>query len=316
MLGVDNLLWVEKFRPKKITDTILPPRLKDYFQAMVDKDDIHNMTFVGGPGTGKTTVARALCDELGLDYIVINASEERNIDTIRTTVRGFGSTMSLNSNMKCIILDEADHLNASSAQPALRGVIEEFAGNCRFIMTCNYANRIIDPLLSRCPVVDFAFSKAERQTLAVEFAKRVRSILREQEIEFDLEQLMSVVGKNFPDFRKTLNLMQRYTTSGKLEISNLTSLGDDSVKELVKYLRAKDFSKMRKWVVDNIDNDGTALRRAIYDKSSAYIKPESIPEVVLLIAQYDYKEGFCADKEVNMVAMLTEIMATAEFLET
>lgn len=307
------MVWVEAYRPGKIEDCILPPRLKKDFQRMVDRNELQNMTFVGGPGTGKTTVARALCEEMGVDYIVINASEERNIDMIRTTVRQYGSTQSLTSDKKCIILDEADYLNPTSAQPALRGVIEEFAGSCYFILTCNFGNRIIEPLLSRCPVVDFNFTKAEREDLAIAFAKRVRSILKANEIEFETEQLFEVVTKNFPDFRRTLNLLQRYTTSGKLEISNLTSIGENATKELVKYLKAKEFGKMRKWVVDNLDNDGAAIRRSLYDKAFDFVEADSIPEMILLLAQYDYKEGFCADREVNMVAMLTELMATLSF---
>lgn len=313
MSNVEQLIWVESFRPRAIADCILPPRLKEYFQAMVDKNDLQNMTLVGGPGTGKTTVARALCDQMDVDYIIINASEERNIDTIRTTVRDFGSTVSLTSNRKCIILDEADHMNAGSAQPALRGVMEEFAGNCWFIMTANYGNRIIDPLLSRCPVVDFTFTKEEREQLLILFGKRVKKILKDQEIEHTNDDLMKVVAKNFPDFRKTLNLFQRYTTTGELKVSQVLSLSDDALQALVKHLKDKDFGKMRKWVVDNLDNDGVMLRRSLYDKAFDLLDPGSIPEFVLLLAQYDYKEGFCADKELNSVAMLTELMATAEF---
>ncbi|ASD50389.1 clamp loader of DNA polymerase [Acidovorax phage ACP17] len=310
---VKSLVWVEAYRPRTIEECILPPRLKEFFQQLVDKNELQNMTLVGGAGTGKTTVARALCEQMGIDYIVINASEERNIDTIRTTVRQFGSTMSLTSDKKCIILDEADYLNANSAQPALRGVIEEFAGTCYFIQTCNFGNRIIEPLLSRCPVVDFSFSKQEREDLAIAFAKRLKTILKQNEIEFENEQLFQVVVKNFPDFRRTLNLLQRYTTSGRLEISSMTSMGEGAIRELVKHLKAKEFGKMRKWVVENLDNDGAVIRRGIYDQCFNIIEADSIPEVILLLAQYDYKESFVADREVNMVAMLTEIMATANF---
>lgn len=311
-MSIDNLLWVEKFRPKKIADCILPDRLKGFFQEMVDKGELQNMTLVGGAGTGKTTVARALCSEMGIDNIVINASEERNIDTIRTTVRDFGSSMSLMSNMKCVILDEADGLTPL-AQQALRGVIEEFSGSCRFILTANFGNKIIPPIISRCPLNDFIFSKEERKLLVIAFGKRMRDILKQENITFDIDQLMAVVLKNFPDFRKTLNLLQRFTVNGELKVSSINALSDDSLKELAKYLKEKDFGKMRKWVVENLDNDGAMLRRSIYEKVFDLLEHESIPEIILLLNQYDYKEGFCADKEVNTVAMLVEIMATVRF---
>lgn len=313
MSEADNLLWVERYRPKAIEECILPARLKAVFQGIVDKGELQNMTLIGGAGTGKTTVARALCEQMGIDYLIINASEERNIDTIRTTVRDFGSSMSLMSNMKCIILDEADHLNAGSAQPALRGVIEELSSNCRFVLTGNYGNKIIDPLLSRCPVVDFTFSKDEKNEILPQFAKRMVKVLRENDVEFDVDQLLTLVAKNFPDFRKTLNLLQRFTTTGKLSVSNVLSLSDDALKALVNHLKDKDFSKMRRWVVEQQDNDGAMIRRALYDKAFEHLEPDSIPELILLLAQYDYKEGFCADREINTVAMLIECMATLQF---
>ena len=262
---------------------------------------------------GKTTVARALCEQLGWDYLLINASEERNIDMIRTTVRQYGSTVSVFSNMKCIILDEADHLNPQSAQPALRGVIEEFAGNCRFILTANYGNRLIEPLLSRCPVVDFSVSKAEKKEMVVQFAKRMKTILKENEIEFQPDQLLEVVLKNFPDFRKTLNLLQRYSVGGRLDVSHVLSLSDEAMEKLALYLREKDFGKMRKWVVEHIDNDGAMVRRSLYDKAFDILEPDSIPELILLLNKYDAQEGWCADKEINTVAMMTEAMATLAF---
>lgn len=312
-MTIENLLWVEKYRPHLIADCILPDRLAEYFGGMVEKGEIQNMTLVGGAGMGKTTVARALCEQLGWDYIVINASEERNIDTIRTTVRQYGSTVSVFSEMKCIILDEADYLNAQSAQPALRGVIEEFAGNCRFILTANYGNRLIEPLLSRCPVVDFSVSKSEKKEMVIQFAKRMKTILKENEIEFQPDQLIEVVLKNFPDFRKTLNLLQRYSVRGKLDVSHVLSLSDEAMENLAIYLREKDFGKMRKWVVEHLDNDGVMIRRSLYDKAFDLLEAESIPELILLLNKYDYQEGFCADKEVNTVAMLTESMASLSF---
>ena len=312
-MTIDNLLWCEAHRPRLIEDCILPERLSDFFGGMVKKGEIQNMTLVGGPGMGKTTVARALCEQMGWDYIIINASEERNIETIRTTVRQYGSTVSVFSEMKCIILDEADHLNAQSAQPALRGVIEEFAGNCRFILTANYGNRLIEPLLSRCPVVDFSVSKAEKKEMVIQFAKRMKTILKENEIEFQSDQLIEVVLKNFPDFRKTLNLLQRYSVRGRLDVSHVLSLSDEAMENLAIYLREKDFGKMRKWVVEHLDNDGVMIRRSLYDKAFDLLEAESIPELILLLNKYDYQEGFCADKEVNTVAMLTESMASLVF---
>lgn len=312
-MTIENLLWVEAYRPRLVEDCILPERLSGYFGGMVKQGEIQNMSLVGGAGMGKTTVARALCEQLGWDYLLINASEERNIDMIRTTVRQYGSTVSVFSNMKCIILDEADHLNPQSAQPALRGVIEEFAGNCRFILTANYGNRLIEPLLSRCPVVDFSVSKAEKKEMVIQFAKRMKTILKENEIEFQPDQLIEVVLKNFPDFRKTLNLLQRYSVRGKLDVSHVLSLSDEAMENLAIYLREKDFGKMRKWVVEHLDNDGVMIRRSLYDKAFDLLEAESIPELILLLNKYDYQEGFCADKEVNTVAMLTESMASLSF---
>lgn len=312
MADADDFLWVEKYRPRRVADCILPERLKNELTAIVESGSLPNMSFVGSPGTGKTTVARALCDEMGIDYLLINASEERNIDTIRTTVRQYGSTISVFSDKKCIILDEADSLTPD-AQKALRGVIEEFAGNCRFLMTANFGNKILDALTSRCPTVDFTFTKDEKQALIIAFATRMREILEENEVTYEPKDILQVVLKHYPDFRKVLNLLQRYTKRGTLEVSSAFSIGDEAVEALVGYLKTKDFGKMRKWVVEHIDNDGAVIRRSLYDKSFSYVSASSIPELVLLLAQYDYKEGFCADKEINTVAMLTEVMATIDF---
>lgn len=308
----DKYLWSEQYRPHKVQDCILPQRLKDYFQAMVDKKQIENLTLVGGPGTGKTTIARAMCEELGIDHILINASENGNIDTIRTTVRQFASTVSFGGGIKCIILDEADYLTAQ-AQAALRGAIEEFSGNCRFIFTGNYANRIIEAITSRAPVVEFALSKEEKKELLIEFLKRVAVVLKEKDIEFTREELTQVVLKHFPDYRRVWNLIQRYSSTGKLIISNQSGITEQELKELAVMLKEKRFSDMRKWVVDNLDNDASALRRALYDKVSTLVKPQSIPQLVLIIAEYDYKEAHVMDKEINTVAMLTTIMAEVDF---
>lgn len=308
----DKYLWSEQYRPHKVQDCILPQRLKDYFQAMVDKKQIENLTLVGGPGTGKTTIARAMCEELGIDHILINASENGNIDTIRTTVRQFASTVSFGGGIKCIILDEADYLTAQ-AQAALRGAIEEFSGNCRFIFTGNYANRIIEAITSRAPVVEFALSKEEKKELLIEFLKRVATVLKEKDIEFTREELTQVVLKHFPDYRRVWNLIQRYSSTGKLIISNQSGITEQELKELAVMLKEKRFSDMRKWVVDNLDNDAGALRRALYDKVSTLVKPQSIPQLVLILAEYDYKEAHVMDKEINTVAMLTTIMAEVDF---
>lgn len=308
----DKYLWSEQYRPHKVQDCILPQRLKDYFQAMVDKKQIENLTLVGGPGTGKTTIARAMCEELGIDHILINASENGNIDTIRTTVRQFASTVSFGGGIKCIILDEADYLTAQ-AQAALRGAIEEFSGNCRFIFTGNYANRIIEAITSRAPVVEFALSKEEKKELLIEFLKRVATVLKEKDVEFTREELTQVVLKHFPDYRRIWNLIQRYSSTGKLIISNQSGITEQELKELAVMLKEKRFSDMRKWVVDNLDNDAGALRRALYDKVSTLVKPQSIPQLVLILAEYDYKEAHVMDKEINTVAMLTTIMAEVDF---
>lgn len=310
----EEFLWVEKYRPKVISDCVLPERMKEYFTEMVKKGELQNMLLVGGPGTGKTTVARALCNELSLDYLMINASENGNIDVLRTTIRGFASTMSFTSSYKVVILDEADYLNANSTQPALRNFIEEFSKNCRFIMTANYANRIIDPLKSRCAVIEFNFSKEEKQQMVVSFDRRVKEILEKEGVTYDKKVLAQVLVKYFPDFRKILNELQRHSSGGVIESAVLTSLSDDSIKKLYGYLRdTSKWLEMRKWVADNLDNDFNLISRAIYERAEDFVKPGSIPQLVLTLAQYDYKNSFVMDKEINLVAMLTEIMAQVEF---
>jgi DNA polymerase III delta prime subunit len=309
-----NYLWSEQYRPKTIEDCVLPDRLKSQFQEMVSKKSLLNMVLSGGAGTGKTTVARALCNELGVDVMVINATENGNIDMIRTDVRKFGSTVSLLGDIdtKCIILDEADGLTPM-AQGALRGMIEEFSGNCRFIFTANFANKIIEPLKSRNPLIEFNFTKEEKKTLILQFHKRTKQILAEKGITYDNGELAQLVMKNFPDFRKTLNLLQKYCLSGELRLTSSTGLDDDQIKTLVNYLKAKDFQEMRKWVVENLDNDGAMVRRALYDKATDYIKGDSIPQLILFISQYDERESRVVDKEINMVAFLTECMADLQW---
>lgn len=312
MSEVKSYLWSEAYRPHTVRDCILPPRLKTYFQVIVDAGQLANMTLVGGPGTGKTTIARAMCEELGIDHIVINASENGNIETIRTTVRQFASTVSFGGGVKCIILDEADGLT-KAAQQALRASIEEFAGNCRFIFTGNFGNQIIEPLTSRAPIVEIAFSKDEKKVLLMEFIKKVAQVLKSKSIDFTPEELSQVIVKNFPDFRKTWNLIQRYSANGVLEITSQAGINDGALKDLIDQLKNKKFGDMRKWVVDNLDNDGASLRRMLYEKMTVFVKPQSIPQLVLILAEYDYKEGHVMDKEINTVAMLTTIMSEVEF---
>lgn len=309
----EKFLWCEAYRPHRVEDCILPERLKSYFQSMVDRKQLENLTLVGSAGTGKTSVARAMCEEMGIDHHVINASENGNIDTIRTTVRQFASTVSFSGGIKCIILDEADYLTPV-AQAALRGVIEEFSGNCRFLFTGNFSNRIIEAITSRAPVVDFTFTKEEKKELLMTFLKRVRDVLIEREIEFTPEELTQVVIKHFPDYRRTWNLVQRYSSTGKFVITNQSGIVESELKLLLSLLKDKKFNDMRKWVVDNLDNDGAALRRAIYEKLASSVKPASIPQLVLTLAEYDYKEAHVMDKEINTVAMLTMIMSEVDFL--
>ncbi|AKO61680.1 sliding clamp loader [Stenotrophomonas phage Mendera] len=311
-MSTEQYLWNEAFRPHKVADCILPPEMKKYFQQLVDAKNLDHMTLVGGPGTGKTTVARAMCEELDIDYIVINASEEGNIDTVRTKVRQFASTVSLMDGHKAIILDEADYLTPT-AQAALRGAIEEFSANCRFIFTGNYANKIIDAIKSRAPVVEFKIDKSDRQQLMIQFLTRVEEVLKDKGILYSVEELVQVVKKNFPDYRKTWNLLQRYCATGELKINSQQGITEATLKELTTLLKESNFTEMRKWIVDNLDNDGAALRRAIYDKVSLEMKKASIPNLVLILAEYDYKEAFVVDKEINMVACLTTIMTECNF---
>lgn len=308
-----SYLWSEKYRPKTVADCVLPKRLKNYFQALVDNGTMENMTLVGGPGTGKTTVAKAMCEEMGLDYIVINASENGNIDTLRTTVRSFASSMSFESKLKVIILDEADGLNPQSTQPALRGAIEEFANNCRFIMTANFENKIIEPLKSRAPVVDFSFSKEDVREIVPYIDRRVRQILTDEGIEFEKTDVVQLVIRFLPDFRKLINQIQRNSSGGKLVITSIAGVGEAVFNELIKALREKNFAQMRKWIAENLDNDGAQVRRSLYDKILTIIEPTSIPQLILTLNEYDYKESFVVDKEVNMVAMMIEIMRDVKF---
>jgi len=306
----EQFLWVEKYRPRKISDCILPQSLKNTFQEFIDKDNIPNMLLAGTAGTGKTTVARALCEELECDYIIINGSEESGIDVLRTKIKDFASTVSFAGKTKVVILDEADYLNPNSTQPALRGFIEEFSKNCRFIFTCNYKNRIIPPLHSRTTVIDFKLTKDDKPVMATKFFKRLSDILKEEHVTFDPKVVAEVLNKHFPDYRRVLNELQRYASSGNVDVGILTHMGDANMKELIASLREKDFKKMRSWVVNNMDNDPNMLFRKMYDTLLSEVV--QVPQLVLLLADYQYKAAFVADAEINLVACLTEIMAACE----
>ena len=306
----EHFIWVEKYRPRKIDDCILPESQKEYFKQMVAKGEIQNMLLCGTAGTGKTTVARALCEELQTDYMIINGSEESGIDVLRTKIKQFASTVSFSGNTKVVILDEADYLNPNSTQPALRGFIEEFASNCRFILTCNFKNRIIPPLHSRCAVIEFKIPNADKPTIATSFFKRVCSILDQELIPFDPKVIAKVVQKHFPDFRRTLNELQRYSQSGHIDEGILVNIGETNMKELVDAIKEKDWKKMRTWVVNNLDNDPVSIFRKIYDTFVPLTN--QVPQLVLTIADYQYKSAFVADQEINLVACLTEIMASVE----
>jgi DNA polymerase III delta prime subunit len=309
----NDFLWVEKYRPRTIEQTILPENLKSVFQKIVESGEVPNMLFTGTAGLGKTTVAKALCNELGLDYILVNGSEEGNIDTLRTKIKQFASSVSLGGGYKVVILDEADYLNAQSFQPALRGFIEEFANNCRFILTCNFKNRIIEPLHSRCSVYEFNTDRKTLAQLSMQMMNRLKDILTKENVEYEEKTLAEVIMKYGPDWRRVLNECQRYAISGKIDAGILVNLSDTSYQNLMTYLKSKDFKKMRQWVVNNIDTDASSIFRGIYDRMYDHISPKSIPQVVLILADYQYKNAFVADHELNVVACMTEIMANVEF---
>lgn len=306
-----EFLWVEKYRPRTLEDCILPADQKKIFQEMLSKGEIQNMLLCGGAGMGKTTIARALCEELQTDYIVINGSEESGIDVLRTKIKQFASTVSFSGKAKVVILDEADYLNPNSTQPALRAFMEEFSSNCRFIFTCNFKNRIIPPLHSRTTVIEFKLPKSEKPKIAGAFFKRVCEILKHENIDFDQKVAAKVIEKHFPDYRRILNEMQRYSSSGKIDEGILVNMGEVNMQELIASLKDKDWKKMRTWVVNNIDNDPQTLFRKFYDTFCDSVV--QVPQLILLLADYQYKSAFCADQEINLVACLTEIMASVEF---
>lgn len=309
----NNYLWVESYRPKTISETILPDRLKQVFQAVVDNGQMLNMIFTGTAGLGKTTVAKALCNELGCDYIVINGSEEGNIDTLRGKIKQFASSISLTGGHKVVILDEADYLNPQSTQPALRGFMEEFSNNCRFILTCNFKNRIIEPLHSRCSVYEFNTTKKEMAELAAQFMKRLTVILEQENVKADKNVLAELIMKYAPDWRRVLNETQRLASVNGSITTTSTSKSVDQFEELISYLKAKDFKKMRGWVVNNQDVDTSTIFRGLYDHMYGAVQPQSIPQLVVILADYQYKDAFVADHELNIVACMTEIMAGVKF---
>jgi len=312
---MSDFIWVEKYRPKTIEECILPEGIKKTFQDFVTAGEIPNMLLSGPPGIGKTTVAKALCNELGADYYVINGSDEgRFLDTVRTNAKNFASTVSLTSQSKhkVIIIDEADN-TTSDVQLLLRASIEEFSKNCRFVFTCNYKNKIIEPLHSRCSVVDFSVNRKDKPTIAAQFFSRINHILEVERVESDKKVIVQLINKHFPDWRRVLNECQRYSVSGKIDSGILVTFSDVSVDELTKNLKEKNFSAVRKWAVDNLDNDPAVLLRRIYDALYSTLKNSSIPAAVLIIARYQYQIAFVADQEINLLAALTEIMVECEF---
>ena len=312
---MSEFIWVEKYRPKTIDECILPQRTKKTFQDFVNKGEIPNMLLSGPPGIGKTTVAKALCHQLGADFYVINGSDEgRFLDTVRNNAKNFASTVSLTSDSKhkVIIIDEADN-TTSDVQLLLRASIEEFSGNCRFIFTCNYKNKIIEPLHSRCSVVDFSVSKKDKPTIAAQFFQRLNTILEQEKIDADKKVVAELINKHFPDWRRVLNECQRYSVSGKIDSGILAVFSDVSVNDLIKNLKSKNFSEVRKWVVTNLDNDTTVLLRRIYDSLYDTLEHHSIPAAVLILGKYQYQIAFVADQEINLLACLTEIMVECEF---
>tara|TARA_R110002153_G_scaffold243282_1_gene398585 strand:+ start:903 stop:1844 length:942 start_codon:yes stop_codon:yes gene_type:complete len=309
-----DFLWVEKYRPKTIEDTILPTELKNTFQAVVDTGELPNMLFTGTAGLGKTTVAKAMCNQLGLDYIIVNGSEEGNIETLRGKIKQFASSVSLQGGYKVVILDEADYLNPQSTQPALRGFIEEFSNNCRFILTCNFKNRIIEPLHSRCGVYEFNTSKKDLADLAGQFFKRFTTILEQEAVTFEPKAVADLIMKHAPDWRRVLNEGQRNAIGNVgIHTSVTGSSSGNIILGLLATLKEKNFKGMRRWVVDNLDMDTSAIFRGLYDNMMDNVDPQSIPQLVIILADYQYKDAFVADHELNVVACMTEIMAQVTF---
>ena len=308
---MEHLLWTEKYRPKNIEDCILPERLKKPFQEYVTQKNIPNLLLTGGAGVGKTTVAKAMCNEIGCDFMIINGSDENGIDMVRNKITNYASSMSFSGGRKVIIIDEADYLSAN-AQAAFRNAIEEFAGNCSFIFTCNFKNKIIEPLHSRCAVIEFTLKASEKSSMATQFFKRIQTILSSEEIAYETPVVAELIKKHFPDFRRVINELQRFSKFGKIDTGVLAQIIDVSLADIIKFIKDKDFGAIRKWVASN-DVDPASLYRKLYDNLYEVLKPQSIPQAVIIIADYQYKQAFVADQEINLVACLTELMVSLEF---
>ena len=310
---METFLWVEKYRPTTVDACILPNSLKESFSEFVKDKHIPNLILSGGPGVGKTTVAKAMVEEIGATWMMVNGSEESGIDVLRTKIKNFASTVSLEGGRKYIILDEADYLNPQSTQPALRGFMEEFHKNCGFILTCNYKNRLIEPLHSRCSVVDFIIAKNEKPKLASDFFSRVKMILSDENVKFDQKAVAELLNKYFPDWRRVLNELQRYSASGQIDAGILVNLSEVNINELMESLKKQEFTNVRKWIVNNLDNDPVRIYRRIYDSLYDNIDKSTIPHAVVILAEYSYKSAFVADQEINLLACMTEIMAQVKF---
>ena len=309
----DNFLWVEKYRPQKIDDCVLPDSLKNTFKEMIGSGELQNLLLSGGAGCGKTTVAKALCNELDVEWIIINASEEGNIDTVRTKIRNFASTVSLSGNRKAVILDEFDYSNPQSTQPALRGFIEEFSNNCRFILTCNFKNRIIEPLHSRCTCIDFKYTPKDKLKLGPFVLERLKFILDNEKVKYDEKVLVKLIMRHSPDLRRLLNELQRYSVGGAIDVGILKEVGDINIDELSVAMKGKNFAAVKKWVVANLDNDQAQIFRKLYEGLQETVEPENIPSLVLIISDYQYKAAFVADQEINMTACLVQLMMECNF---
>ena len=310
---MEKFLWVEKYRPTTVDECILPSNLKQTFKEFVKQKTIPNLILSGGAGVGKTTIAKAMINEIGATSMMINGSEESGIDILRTKIKNFASTSSLEGGRKYLILDESDYLNPQSTQPALRGFMEEFHKNCGFILTCNYKNRLIQPLHSRCSGVDFKIPKEERPQLATAFFKRVKSILEQEGIKHDDKVILELITKYFPDWRRTLNELQKYSVSGQIDSGILVNISEVNINELITSLKAQEFTNVRKWIVHNLDNDPVHIYRRIYDNLYNHATAGTIPHAVLILSKYQYQSAFVADQEINLLACLTEIMVDVKW---